>query len=96
MLEYAWLILLFPLAGVLVNALVGRWLSRRLVAAIASLAVGAAFVLAAWIFFEMLRLPADGGTGTDGRIQTAIPLFTWIVAGVPEPCRTISSSPPGL
>ena len=41
MMDYVWLILLFPLLGVLINASVGRWLNRRIVATIASLAVAA-------------------------------------------------------
>ncbi len=79
MLDYVWLILLFPLTGVLINAILGRWLSRRVVAIIASLAVAASFVVAALVFYELLRLPAapDG----QGRTQIIIPLFTWIVAG---------------
>jgi len=79
MLDYVWLILLFPLAGVLINAILGRWLGRRAVAIIASLAVAASFVVAALVFYELLRLPA--GAGGEGRTQIIIPLFTWIVAG---------------
>jgi NADH-quinone oxidoreductase subunit L len=80
MLDYVWLILLFPLAGVLINALLGRWLSRRLVSIIASLAVGAAFVVAVVVLFEMLGLPAESPDGGNGRARI-FPLFTWIVAG---------------
>ena len=80
MLDYVWLILLFPLAGVLINAFLGRWLNRRLVAAIASLAVGASFVVALLIFVAMLGLPAETEAGGNGRAQV-FHLFTWIVAG---------------
>jgi NADH-quinone oxidoreductase subunit L len=80
MLDYVWLILLFPLAGVLINAVLGRWLPRRLVAAIASLAVGASFVIAALVFFAMLGLPAQTEAGGNGR-ERIIPIFSWIVAG---------------
>jgi NADH-quinone oxidoreductase subunit L len=80
MLNYVWLILLFPLAGVLINALLGRWLPRRVVAAIASLAVGASFVVAALVFFAMLGLPAETAAGGNGR-ERIIPIFSWIVAG---------------
>jgi NADH-quinone oxidoreductase subunit L len=80
MLDYVWLILLFPLAGVLINAFLGRWLNRRLVAAIASLAVGASFVVALLIFVAMLGLPAETEAGGNGRVQV-FHLFTWIVAG---------------
>ncbi len=85
MLNYVWLILLFPLAGVLINAFLGRWLSRRLVATVACLAVGASFVTAALVFSEMLSLPAqvvnaEGVATANGR-ERIIPIFEWIVAG---------------
>jgi NADH-quinone oxidoreductase subunit L len=80
MLEYAWLIPAFPLLGVLVNAFLGRWLGRRVVAIIASLAVGAAFVMAVLVFGAMLGLPVETESGGSDRAQI-IPLFSWIVAG---------------
>ena len=80
MLDYVWLILLFPLAGVLINAILGRWLSRRVVAIIASLAVGASFVVAVLVFIEMLGLPAESRAAAMGG-RGSSPLFTWIVAG---------------
>jgi NADH-quinone oxidoreductase subunit L len=80
MLDYFLLVLLFPLGGVLINAILGRWLSRRLVAIIASLAVGASFVVATLALFEMMGLPAETADGGNGRARI-IPLFTWIVSG---------------
>ncbi len=80
MLEYVWLIPLLPLVGVLVNAILGRWLPRWLVAILASLAVGASFVVALLVFFAMLGLPAESPTGGNGR-ERIIPIFSWIVAG---------------
>ena len=80
MFDYVWLILLFPLAGVLINAFLGRWLGRRLVAAIASLAVGASFVVALVVFGTMLGLPAEAEANGNSRAQI-YRLFTWIVAG---------------
>ncbi|HFD38933.1 MAG TPA: NADH-quinone oxidoreductase subunit L, partial [Anaerolineae bacterium] len=80
MLNYVWLILLFPLVGVLVNAALGRWLPRRAVAVIASLAVGASFVVAALVLVEMLSLPPVNAAGGNGR-ERLIPLFSWIVSG---------------
>jgi NADH-quinone oxidoreductase subunit L len=79
-LDYAWLVLLFPLAGVLINAVLGRWLSRRAVAIIACLAVGASCVMAVLIFLKMLGLPVETAEGGNGRARI-IPLFTWIVSG---------------
>jgi NADH-quinone oxidoreductase subunit L len=80
MLNYVWFILLFPLLGVLINALLGRWLNRRLVAIIACLAVGASFLVATLVLFQMLRLPAEGPGGGNGR-QQIIPLYSWILSG---------------
>lgn len=83
MLETIWLVLLFPLLGVLANAVLGRWLGRRAVAFLASLAVGAAFVAAAVVFVAMLGLPATSEAGDPaghGRVRI-VHLFTWIVAG---------------
>ncbi|MGC9332781.1 MAG: NADH-quinone oxidoreductase subunit L [Anaerolineae bacterium] len=80
LLDYVWLIPLFPLVGVLINAFLGRWLPRRWVAAIACLAVAASFVTAAIIFFQMLGLPAEAEAGGTGR-QRVVPIFSWIVSG---------------
>jgi NADH-quinone oxidoreductase subunit L len=80
MLNYVWFILLFPLLGVLINALFGRWLSRRLVAIIACLAVGASFLVATLVLFQMLRLPAESPGGGNAR-QQIIPLHSWILSG---------------
>ncbi|MCL7453202.1 MAG: NADH-quinone oxidoreductase subunit L [Anaerolineae bacterium] len=80
LLDYVWLIPLFPLAGVLINAFLGRWLPRRLVAAIASLAIVASFAMAAVLFFQMLGLPAEAEGGGAGR-QRIVPIFSWIVSG---------------
>ncbi len=80
MLDYAWLILLFPLLGVLINASLGRWFSRRVVGIMASLAVGASFVVAVLVLVEMLGLPVEMEAGGNGR-ERIIPLFSWIVAG---------------
>lgn len=80
MLSYVWLIPALPLLGALVNATAGRWLGRRLVAAIASLAVGASLVCASLVFATMLGVPAVTPDGGNGREWT-IPLFRWIVTG---------------
>ncbi|RPI57914.1 MAG: NADH-quinone oxidoreductase subunit L, partial [Chloroflexi bacterium] len=78
--DFAWLILVFPLAGVLANALLGRWLGRRVVAAIATGAVAASFVVAVLVLVEMLGWPAESPGGGNGR-ERIVPLFSWIAAG---------------
>ena len=80
MLNYVWLIPFFPLIGVVINAFVGRWLGRRLVAAIACAAVGASFVTAALVFATLMGLPATTASGDNGREQI-IPIFSWMVVG---------------
>jgi NADH-quinone oxidoreductase subunit L len=80
MLDYVWLIPLFPLVGVLINALLGRWLPRRVVASVACLAVGASFLVGVVVFFEMLGLPVETDAGGNGR-ERIISIFSWIVAG---------------
>jgi NADH-quinone oxidoreductase subunit L len=80
MLDYVWLIPLFPLVGVLINAFLGRWLPKRLVAIIACLAIVASFVTAAVLFFQMLGLPAEAEGEGIGR-QRIVPIFSWIVSG---------------
>ncbi len=80
MLNYVWLIPLLPLLGVLVNVALGRWLSRRIVAFLACLAVVASFLVALLVFFEMLGLPTETEAGGNGR-ERIIPIFSWIVAG---------------
>jgi NADH-quinone oxidoreductase subunit L len=95
-LDIVWLIPAFPLAGVLINGLLLRWwfdgstgstaasprqkLGRRVVAFIATLAVGASFVVALLVFSAMLGLPAQAASGGNGR-ERIIPIFSWIVAG---------------
>ena len=74
MLDYAWLIPLFPLVGVLVNGLLGRWLGRRVVAALASLAVAASFVAALVMLVELLGLDPESRSHV-------VPLYRWIVSG---------------
>jgi len=80
MLNYVWLILLFPLAGVLINATLGRRLPRRVVALVATLAVAASFAVAAGVLVELLALPPETAAGGNGR-ERLIPLFSWIVSG---------------
>jgi NADH-quinone oxidoreductase subunit L len=70
-LDYAWLILVFPLAGVLLNAFFGRRLGKRAVAWIACAAVGLAFLVALGILISV-RGHEEGTTQK---------LFSWIAAG---------------
>ena len=74
MLDYAWLVLVFPLVGVIVNAFFGRRLGKRGAGYLASAMVGLSFVCAVWMFAELLGRPE-----TDRVIVR--PLFDWITVG---------------
>ncbi len=74
MFDLVWLIPLFPLLGLIINALTG-WKSAGVrPGVIASVAVGLSFAAAVALFFELLRLPA-----ADRLVE--VPLFKWIAAG---------------
>jgi NADH-quinone oxidoreductase subunit L len=74
MMDYVWLIPLFPLIGFLINGLVGKSLPKRTVGIIGSAAVGLSFLVTVAIFLEVLKLPADARS-----IQKVV--YTWIAAG---------------
>lgn len=74
MLDYLYLILLFPLIGFLLNGLLLGRLPRWAVNIIACLSVAAAFIVSVLVFFELKALPPDARV-----IEQT--LFTWIPAG---------------
>ncbi len=68
-------IVLFPLAGFLLNGLLGKRLaSERASGFIGCAAVGLSFVLSGWIFLEMAAAPAEAR-------PHVVTLFGWISAG---------------
>ncbi|MFN2432835.1 MAG: proton-conducting transporter membrane subunit, partial [Gemmatimonadota bacterium] len=74
MLQLAPFVLLLPLAGFLVNGLVGRRIGKGGVAAAGAGSVGLAFALTLGMFVSMLGLPA-------GERRAVVDLFTWMAAG---------------
>ncbi len=74
MMDYVWLIPLFPLIGFLINGLLGKRMSKNVVGTIGSLAVGLSFLLTVGIFLEFLQLPHG-----DRVVEKT--MFTWISAG---------------
>ncbi len=72
--NYEWLLLLFPLIGVIVNGLFGHRLPRRVVAWVGCLTVGLSFVVALSLLLAQLRMPADAAA-------TQATLYQWISAG---------------
>ncbi len=69
-----WLLLLFPLVGVIINGLFGHNLGRRLVAWIGCLAVGLSFVVALSLLWAQLQMPEE-------MTATTSTLFNWMTVG---------------
>ena len=74
MMDYVWLIPLFPFVGFLINGLIGKNLPKNVVGTIGSLAVGLSFLVTVCIFFQFLKLPPEARP-----VENVI--FTWIAAG---------------
>ncbi|OGP94131.1 MAG: NADH-quinone oxidoreductase subunit L [Deltaproteobacteria bacterium RBG_16_54_18] len=78
MIDWVWLIPLFPAAGFLVNGLFGRWMNfdKRVVAWTACSALGLSFVFSVLVFFSLLQLAPEARAAVPDRV-----LFDWIVSG---------------
>ncbi|MGQ9458071.1 MAG: proton-conducting transporter transmembrane domain-containing protein, partial [Anaerolineae bacterium] len=74
MLNYAWLLLLFPLLGVLVNGFLGPRVGKRAVGWVACLAVGLAFTTSLALLWGLAGLPPEGR-------RVEVPLYTWMTVG---------------
>ena len=74
MIDYVWLIPLFPLMGFLINGLFGSRFKQSQIGAIASAAIGLSFIVSVTIFFQVLQLPAS-----ERSISKTI--YTWIRTG---------------
>ncbi len=74
MMDYVWLIPLFPLIGFLINGLVGKSLPKSVVGTIGSTAVGLSFMVTVAIFLEFLKLP-------EGVHAVEKVMYTWIASG---------------
>ncbi|MBU4449013.1 MAG: NADH-quinone oxidoreductase subunit L, partial [Proteobacteria bacterium] len=74
MMDYVWLIPLFPLIGFLINGLVGKSLPKSVVGTIGSAAVGLSFLVTVAIFLEFLKLP-------EGIHAVEKVVYTWIASG---------------
>jgi NADH-quinone oxidoreductase subunit L len=74
MFAYAWLVPGLPLFGALFNGILGRYLPRKVVGAVACALVAGAFGVSVAVFLELMRLaPGD-------RHATSL-LYNWIFAG---------------
>jgi NADH-quinone oxidoreductase subunit L len=74
MLDYAWLLLVFPALGTLIFALFGRKLGKRAVSILAPAMVALSFGLAVWLFVTLLGMPAE-------ERSHEIVLWSWMTTG---------------
>jgi len=74
MLDYAWLMLLFPALGVLIISFFGTRLGRRVVGFLAPAMVFLSFAVAVAMFVQMLGLPAE-------ERSHELTLWNWMVVG---------------
>ncbi len=74
MIQYVWLIPVFPLVGFIINGLMGNRLSKNVVGIIGASMVGLSFALTVSIFLEYLKLPVDAR-------PVEISVYTWIASG---------------
>jgi NADH-quinone oxidoreductase subunit L len=74
MVDYAWLLFAFPALGALIILFAGPWLPRKAVGWIASLAIFAAFVVAAGLLMTVVRLPEE-------EAQITITYWEWMTIG---------------
>ncbi len=74
MLEYVWLIPLFPLIGFLINGLLGKRLGKGAVSVIGPSAIGFSFLTSILIFFELIQRPPSE------RLFEKV-IFDWVVSG---------------
>ncbi|MEM7128568.1 MAG: NADH-quinone oxidoreductase subunit L [Chloroflexota bacterium] len=70
----AWLLLLFPIAGAIINLFAGHRFDRRIIGGIASVAVAASFLITLVLLVDLLRLPAH-----ERSVESV--LWTWITIG---------------
>ncbi len=74
MLDYMWLVPVFPAVGFIINGLMGRRIPRRLVGLIGCSAIGLSFLVSVLLFVELIQLPpADR--------HHEVEIFEWVVSG---------------
>jgi len=74
MLDYVWLIPLFPAVGFMINGFFGTRLNKKLVGWVACSALGLSFFTAILIFFDLIGRPASQ------RVFEKV-IFDWVVSG---------------
>lgn len=86
MIDWIWLVPLFPLIGVVINGFIGSRLPEKVVGTIGSLMVGLSFLVGVGAFFQLL------GFAPDHRV-VEVPVFTWLVSGAFKASATILVDP---
>ena len=74
MLDYVWLVPLFPAVGFIINGLIGKRIDRRLVGWIGCSAIGLSFFFSILLFFELIQLPPASR-------HHEFEIFEWVVSG---------------
>jgi NADH-quinone oxidoreductase subunit L len=74
MMDYVWLIPFLPFIGFVINGLVGKSLTKRVVGTIGSAMVGLSFLISLMIFLEFLKLPVEARP-----VEKVV--YTWMAAG---------------
>jgi NADH-quinone oxidoreductase subunit L len=74
MIEYVWLIPVFPLVGFIINGVYGHRLPKNTVGTLGAAMVGLSLALTLAIFYQYLNLPANAK-------PVEVPLYTWIASG---------------
>ena len=74
MLDYVWLIPLFPAIGFVINGFFGRRYSKKVVGWVACSALGLSFLTSILIFFDLIGRPPSE------RVFEKV-IFDWVVSG---------------
>ena len=74
MIQYVWLVPVFPLIGFLINGLLGKKISKNTVSIVGPSAVGLSFAWVLGCFWEYLNLPANAK-------PVEVVVFNWITSG---------------
>src|SRR4030066_1493083 len=74
MLDYVWLIPLFPAIGFMINGFFGRRLGKKVVSWVGPSAIGLSFLTSILIFFELIGRPPEQ------RLFEKV-IFDWVVSG---------------
>ncbi|MFH2011448.1 MAG: NADH-quinone oxidoreductase subunit L [Pseudomonadota bacterium] len=74
MLDYVWLVPLFPIIGTIINGIFGSKLSKKTVSVVACGVIGLSFLVSVLIFFSLLQLTPESRSFEKN-------LYTWIPAG---------------